>query len=72
MAIIGTAHKALTSPPLRCDMTRDCAAEATHVDSKGYIYCGRHGAQRRGGGIRCRLLTAMEAQDLRDGNTIKY
>jgi hypothetical protein len=64
--------KPLTSPELRCDMTRECRSVVTHVDNQGYVYCRHHGVQRRGGGIRVRQLTATEAQDLRDGNTIKY
>jgi hypothetical protein len=65
-------HKPLTSPELKCDMSRDCTDTVTHIDNKGWVYCSRHGAQRRGGGIRCRRLTALEAQDLRDGNPIAY
>ena len=69
----GTAPTVYPTPiVLHCDMDRACRADVTHVDSEGYTYCAKHGAQRRGGGIRCRHLTALEAQDLRDGNVIRY
>ena len=69
---IGTAHRYPTPISLRCDMERNCHEYVTHIDNQGYVYCAKHGADRRGGGIRCRALTALERQELIDGNTIKY
>lgn len=55
---------------LRCAMTADCPHAVGMIDSKGYVYCGPHGLSRRGGGIRCRVLTAAELKRLQAGEAL--
>lgn len=57
---------------IHCDMERGCGAPVTHVDSKGYVYCTKHGAQRKASGTSCRRLTSTEVETLRSGGTIRY
>lgn len=46
-----------------------CAGPVTHIDSKGFIYCAPHGAQRKAY-QRCRKLTSTELKILRNGQPI--
>lgn len=62
----------LTNGVLRCDMNPECAATVTHIDTKGFVYCAAHGAQRKAGGYQCRKLTAPETAALTRGETIAY
>jgi hypothetical protein len=57
---------------LKCDMTATCADAVTHVDHKGYVYCGAHGVARRASGIPCRKLLVREIAALVAGNPISY
>lgn len=58
---------------VRCDMTDDCTAAVTMVDDKGYVYCERHGIDRRGVGTyrrRVRKLRPHELNRLNRGEKI--
>jgi hypothetical protein len=55
---------------LQCDQDRSCEAPVTHIDYKGWIYCARHGEQRRSGGIRCRWLRSWERRQLEAGEPL--
>ena len=56
---------------LCCGMVKDCAADVTHIDDKGYVYCTVHGEQRRG--YRpCRKLRPHELNRLRRGATLPH
>lgn len=55
---------------LTCDMERDCAAPVTHIDEKGFVYCAKHGPERRHSGRRCRRLTPAELKQLRAGQPL--
>lgn len=61
-------HKMTT---LHCDMDKECAASVTHVDVDGYVYCQRHGEQRKSY-KRCRKLRPAEKRRLQRGRTITY
>jgi hypothetical protein len=41
------------------------------LDNKGYIYCERHGLERRGHAIPCRKLAKHEIGRLRSGKPVK-
>lgn len=43
-----------------CDMDRECDNEPTHLEEKGYIYCGSHAEQRRRWNPRVRKMRAWE------------
>jgi hypothetical protein len=51
---------------LKCGMRRECQADVTHIDDKGYVYCREHGIERYSH-RRCRQLTAKELRQLRSG-----
>jgi hypothetical protein len=56
-----------------CDMTKDCEKPVTHIDNDGYIYCEKHAAQRKSGGVPTRKLKPAEIKKLEQGQTIsKY
>lgn len=55
---------------LACDMTKGCTAPVTHLDQDGYVYCTRHGIQRRNY-QPCRKLRGYELNRLLRGDTIK-
>ena len=63
--------KALTETKLVCEMTNNCPGEVTHIDMKGYIYCGHHGPDRRHYGINCRKLRTHELNRLKRGEQVK-
>lgn len=57
---------------LKCDMTRECAADVTHIDNKGFVYCTGHGEDRRER-IPCRKLRPHEIKQLTFGQPLsKY
>jgi hypothetical protein len=49
---------------LKCQMTKECTEDVTHVDEKGFIYCACHGYNRRVSGRKCRKLTKKELKTL--------
>jgi hypothetical protein len=51
---------------LRCDMHRECPDEVTHIDVKGFVYCTKHGRQRRFY-QPCRQMTTAEIKQLQSG-----
>lgn len=55
---------------MHCDMTKECLGAVTHIDSKGYCYCAKHGEQRKSSGNRCRKLKPAELAKLAKGETI--
>lgn len=56
---------------LHCDMEKDCNSPVSYIDNKGYVYCAKHGEQRKAA-KPCRKLTPSEIKKLEDGGTIKY
>jgi hypothetical protein len=54
---------------LRCDMVDDCREAVTHIDSKGYVYCAKHGHERKAY-QRCRKLTPKEHAQLTAGEPL--
>ena len=61
---------------LECVARKDCTDVVTHIDEKGFIYCAKHGVNRRGypGGIynrRCRKLRPHEVKRLQRGAVLK-
>ena len=57
---------------LTCAMHADCKAAVTHIDDSGFVYCAKHGAQRKMGGRLCRALRPAEVSTLLRGETITY
>jgi hypothetical protein len=55
---------------LTCDMVDGCTEPIAYIDHKGYIYCAKHGPERKGSGIRCRKLTPAELKQLQAGGTV--
>lgn len=55
---------------LKCDMSKTCEEPVTHLDDKGFVYCTKHGVQRRGSGHRCRKLAPKELRQLQGGQPI--
>jgi len=56
-----------------CDMAKDCEKPVTHIDKDGYIYCEKHAAQRKSGGVPTRKLKPAEIKKLEQGQTVnKY
>ena len=57
---------------LRCDMRKDCGFPVTHLDEKGFVYCAKHGEERKAR-MRCRKLKPAELAKLNRGETLaKY
>lgn len=54
---------------LTCDMDKNCQADVTHIDIKGYVYCGKHGNERKYT-CRCRKLTLTEIRQLNAGQPL--
>lgn len=54
---------------LSCDMESECDKPVTHIDAKGFVYCTRHGIERK---IyqRCRQLTSKEKRILETGKPL--
>ena len=55
---------------LQCDMSGSCKEPVTHIEDSGFVYCTKHGLQRRAAGQRCRKLTPAELKRLKRGETI--
>jgi hypothetical protein len=55
---------------LKCDMSKTCEEPVTHLDEKGFVYCTKHGIQRRGSGHRCRKLSPSELGQLKRGEAL--
>lgn len=54
----------------RCDGVAGCQEPITHLDNKGYIYCTKHGIERRD--VRpCRKLRPHELKKLARGEQIE-
>jgi len=56
-------------PTITCDMERDCTRPIAYIDVKGYIYCQKHGLQRKQA-HRCRKLTTGELQAILNGEAL--
>lgn len=61
----------LIGTTLRCDMKHECGEEVTHIDEKGFVYCGDHGYSRKFS-HRVRRLTKAEIKTLSSGGAIYY
>lgn len=59
-----------TEQRLKCDMTEQCQDTVNHIDDSGFIYCTKHGLQRRGHGRRCRKLRPSELKKLENGQPV--
>lgn len=55
---------------LNCAMVDGCKDTVSHIDNKGFIYCAKHGVQRKAS-IPCRKLTASELKQLNSGAPIQ-
>lgn len=55
---------------LACDMGHGCEAEVTHIDDHGFVYCARHGEQRKRW-RRCRKLRTHELNRLKRGQQVE-
>jgi hypothetical protein len=55
-----------TTLTLTCDMEKECGEPVTHIDEKGFVYCRKHGNDRKYS-MRCRQLTSKELKLLRTG-----
>ena len=56
---------------MKCAMDKDCAAEATHIGSKGFIYCAAHAVERRATSReRCRRMRAWELSLIESGKPL--
>ena len=56
--------------PLTCDMRKECSEPVTHVDDKGWVYCTKHGQDRKLSRIKCRKLTPSELRQLQSGKPL--
>lgn len=58
--------------PVTCQMHDGCTAPVTHVDQSSFVYCTKHGLQRRAS-RPCRKLRPHELTRLANGGQItKY
>ena len=58
-----------TKTRIACEMENDCENSPTHIDEKGFIYCQRHGDQRKQT-MRCRRMTLKEMRTILKGEPI--
>lgn len=63
-----TTNTARTLPI--CDMVEGCTAPITMIDMAGYVYCTRHGMERRGY-EPCRRLRPHEINRLARGEQVQ-
>ena len=54
---------------LNCEMESNCKAKVTHLDKGGFIYCAKHGRERRQY-QPCRKLSAQEIKRLESGRQV--
>ena len=66
-----TADARQATEKLHCDMEKDCKEPVTYIDNKGWLYCTKHGEQRKGD-VRSRKLRPAEIKKLEEGQTIRY
>lgn len=52
-------------------MRHACPDLPTYLDDSGFIYCAKHGPQRRDGYNRCRKLTPAEQRRIQAGIPIE-
>ena len=56
---------------LTCDMVKGCVAPVTHIDNKGFLYCTKHGLDRRYSYVPCRKLRQHEVNRLLRGEQVQ-
>jgi hypothetical protein len=56
---------------LHCQMKHDCPTPVSYIDEKGFVYCEKHGLERRNP-IYCRKLRPHELRKLQRGEPIHY
>lgn len=56
---------------LTCDMEKDCPEPVTYIDNHGFVYCAKHGRERKYN-MPCRKLRPYELNRLRKDQTIRY
>jgi hypothetical protein len=59
-----------TDSDITCDMEKDCKEPVTHIDNKGFVYCAKHGEQRKGS-VPTRKLSNQELTTIKSGERIK-
>lgn len=70
--VAAPAGAAPAAHPVDCQMDPRCADSVTHIDQSGYLYCTKHGLQRRAS-RPCRKLRPHELTRLENGGQItKY
>ena len=52
-----------------CDMDGKCEEPVTHIDDHGFIYCAKHGEQRKQW-RRCRKLRPHEVNRIKRGEPV--
>jgi len=56
---------------MKCDMTKDCTNQVTHIGEKGYVYCADHAWERRQSGYeRTRRMRGWELNLIRNGKPL--
>lgn len=55
---------------LTCDQEKNCQESVTMLDIKGYVYCTKHGIDRKSV-CRCRRLNPKELRQLESGEPLK-
>lgn len=65
-----TETNTTTATTLHCDMEKGCTRPIAYIDAKGYIYCAKHGAQRRFAHVRCRKMTPAELAAIHSGEAL--
>lgn len=72
MSATAASAPAQPAPAIACQMEDNCANPVTHLDQNGFVFCTRHGLERRS--YRpCRKLRPHEVNRLMRGEQIaKY
>ena len=54
-----------------CDMKKDCPEPVTHLDTAGFVYCTKHGLERREY-EPCRKLRPFELRRIARGEQVTH
>jgi len=57
--------------PLKCDMKADCKEPVSYIDERGWVYCKKHGLDRKYS-MRCRQLRPDEIKQLESGQPLEH
>src|ERR1700735_4757825 len=61
-----TDMEATRMTTLICQAHEECSEAVTHIDNKGFVYCEKHGKERRSS-HPCRYMRRWEIERLRNG-----